>query len=203
MPNINYAFLDESSTLGSNDPYFIVAFVVVAPAQQKTIGRIPKKIGSRYFKKAPMEMKFYNNSPRIRQKILRTISVHHTQMVIFAIKQEGRHIPDDPHNYAAAVGIGISEYLNQIHPHLNLTVDRKFTSPTDRAAFEKRLRTIISAFAPNGELTEITHGSSQHNGLLQIADFVAGAAYQKYHRNNAAYFDLMAIHLSRDTLARC
>jgi len=72
-----------------------------------------------------------------------------------------------------------------------LTVDKKYTSLCERAAFEQTLRKSIKNLTPNQELSRITHGESHHNRLIQLADFIAGAANQKYNRGDSSYLNLV------------
>ncbi len=194
MPDVHYAFLDESSSLGSNDPFFVVALLLVEPSQQKQIERIPKKVSRRYLKKrkrSTHEMKFYNTTPTIRRKTIGSLSPYNVKIIVLAIEKEGRKVKDTPQNYGLIVGYAVNNYFKHFQTELNLTVDKKYTALYERAAFEQTLRQSVQGLRPNQKLSRITHGESHHNHLIQLADFIAGAANQKYNRGDPGYLDLV------------
>ena len=64
-----------------------------------------------------------------------------------------------------------------------LVVDRHFTAPAQRAAVD----TFIHRQWPEPGILTISHVDSQRNTLVQLADFVAGSAYDWYKGGEQAY----------------
>ena len=64
-----------------------------------------------------------------------------------------------------------------------LAVDRHFTAPAQRAAVD----TFIHRQWPEPGILTISHVDSQRNTLVQLADFVAGRAYDWYKGGEQAY----------------
>ena len=190
MPDTHYAFLDESSTLGSADDFFIVGILFAQPTQQKQLRRLPKKIRKHYLKKN-REIKFHDSTPRIKKLLLEEIARCEVKIAIIAVAKEKRQIQDTPHTYGLVVGTIVSNYLRTVHPILDLTVDKRYTSSKNRALFEQVVRQCANNLAANGKLTKISHQESHTNDLLQLADFIAGAANKKYNRGDAAYLEIV------------
>ncbi len=190
MTDTHYAFLDESSSLGNNDPFFVLGVVLADPIQQTQIERILKKIRRRYLKKKK-ELKFYEATPRVKEKVLKEIAGHNIKIIVFAVEKEKQRIKDTPGNYGLVVRTLVTEYLSIYHGNLNLTVDKRYTPVGERSSFDQVVQDHDQTNL-QGCLAQITHAESHNMPLLQLADFIAGAANQKYNRGDSSYLDLVA-----------
>ena len=64
-----------------------------------------------------------------------------------------------------------------------LSLDRHFTSPVQIAA----VNTFIYRQWPEAGVLSIAHVDSQHNSLVQLADFVAGCVYGWHKQQDETY----------------
>ena len=190
MPDVHYAFLDESLSLSGKKGIFVVGLLATTRSQHKRLERIPKKLRKQYAKQS-QEIKFYEATPQIRKTLLKELARFDVALAIIAVEKEGRQINDNPHNYGLVVAFILAEYLNKARSILDLTVDKRYTSSKSRASFEQTVADGINILSPKGSLTQITHSDSSKDHLTQLADFITGAASQKYNRNDASYLDLV------------
>ena len=129
--------------------------------------------------------------PRIRNKLLDKLAHYEIKVIVLAVKKEERHIADTPQNYGLIVGYAAALCLNATRRSLNLIVDKKYTSRKYRTIFDQKVAETVSFLAPDGHLMRPVHSESYRDRLIQLADFIAGAANQKYNRSNSSYLDLV------------
>jgi len=67
----------------------------------------------------------------------------------------------------------------------------EYTPFSERRIFDQVVQDYAQADL-KGRLTKIIHAESHNLQLLQLADFIAGAANQKYNRGDSSYLDLVA-----------
>ncbi|MFQ5855360.1 MAG: DUF3800 domain-containing protein [Anaerolineae bacterium] len=87
-----------------------------------------------------------------------------------------------PENYA----ILVCELLSlcwDAYPKVALSLDRHFTSPAQVAV----VNTFIHRHWPVQGMLSITHVDSQASPLVQLADFVAGCAYNWNKKGDTTY----------------
>jgi hypothetical protein len=194
MVDPHYAFLDESPSLSDPEHFFVVALVATKAAHLTTLRRLPKRVRTRVLGKQLRnvpELKFYNSDERIRQRMMTLIARQDVGLAIFIVDKQGRRIGDTPLHYGVVVGSAVRTYLTAIYPHLHLTVDKKYTSPSERTKFQQVVERMVVAAAPEATFSLTAQVESQREPLIQLADFVAGAVHHKYNRGNSLYFDII------------
>ncbi len=186
MVHQTHAYLDEAGTLSENSGYFVIAILLTAHPRplQKIIRRARqkmKKSAQKHYRRIS-ELKFHNASePR---RVLKALSDKKVEIFLVAIEIENG-VPDTPENYARVVWTILKDCLEK-YPDLSLTVDLHFNVVERRATFDRWIEKRAGKSIP------INHRDSQRDNLLQLADFVAGATYQKYARGNTAYREIFA-----------
>lgn len=194
MPPRHHAFLDESPALPDKDNFFLISLLATETSRLTSLRRLPKRVRNRLMGKKlrqVRELKFYHSDDRVRRGMLERIARGDVQVVVYVVDKEGRQVEDTPLNYGMVVGSAAATYLNEVHPQLRLTVDKKYTSPGGRKAFDGIVERLVAAQAPEGTFTLTAHAESHGGSLIQLADFVAGAAHHKYNRGDPSYFDLI------------
>jgi hypothetical protein len=183
----SYAYLDESGALPDGPGYFVVAILLThyPRSLQKIIRTAREKMkSSQPGHRQTQELKFHNASDPTKRRILAGLCNREVEIYLLALEL-GSGVPDTPENYAEAVWRILEDCLER-YPDLDLTVDLHFTAPAKRQTFDRRI------VARAGRSIAITHKDSQQDTILQLADFVAGATYQKYARGNAVYWESLA-----------
>jgi len=185
-PLIVHAGLDESGSLSADTPLFSMAIVVTPrpDALRNLIRRTALRSGKRRKRprKAPSELKWRNASQRIQSDVLLHLALVNVELFTLTVHKEGRRIKDTPENYA----ILVCETLRlcwDAYPNMALSLDRHFTSPVQVAA----VNTFIHRQWPVQGVLSITHVDSQHNPLVQLADFVAGSVYNWHKEQDETY----------------
>jgi hypothetical protein len=187
---ITYGFLDESSSLSDKPFYFCVTILTTGEKANTRLQNIIKRARKKIVKKklkSLSEIKFYNSDEKTRVFILTELTKMNVEIIAVAVDKEGRRVKDTPTNYGFIVGATAAEAL-RIHPVLNLTMDKKFTSrkQEEECMAETQKATHILA---KGK-TSVSFNppvDSTKDSLIQLADFVAGALNFKYNNNDDHY----------------
>ncbi len=185
-PSIVHVGLDESGSLTSTMPLFVMAAVITHRPEvvRNLIRRTALRSGKRLKRqrKAASELKWHNASQRIRQGVLNNLLQAEVAIFLLTVRKRGRRIKDTPENYA----ILTCELLRlcwDVYPNIALSLDRHFTSPAQIAA----VNTTIHRHWPVQGVLSIHHVDSQRSPLVQLADFVASSAYDWHKAGNPAF----------------
>lgn len=191
---ITYGFLDESPSLSDSQLFFCVDIISTAEKTnerlQNIIKRARKKMKNKKLKSLS-EIKFNNSEESIRVFVLSEIAKADIEIVAVAIDKEKRRIKDTPQNYGIVVGAAVAEAAI-LHPLLNLTVDKKFTSQKQEKEFiieAQQATQILSKGSINVSFNPPTDSKKESN--LQLADFVAGALNFKYNNKDDHYVEIV------------
>lgn len=183
---IIHAGLDEAGSLTGYTDLFSMAVVLASnpDALKNIIRRASSKSGKRLGRrrKQPAELKWRNASQRIRATVLNDLAESDVELFVLVVRKEGRRIADTPANYAILV-CELSQLCWGVYPNMALAIDRHFTAPAQRAAVD----TFVHRQWPEAGILTITHVDSQRNTLVQLADFVAGSAYDWHKRGDPVY----------------
>ncbi len=172
-------FVDEAGTLPDPEDRFVV-FAGVGTWHPRAAGKIMRRVARRMPTKGKRrrerlgEIKFSSASSKTRRNVLTALAERpDIDVILLAVDKEGRGVADTPENYAAAIS-----YLLQASDvefsQLHMMVDKHFTRPARRAAFDRRIKDLV------GSGLTIEHVDSQQDTRVQLADFVAGAALRWY-----------------------
>ncbi len=187
---ITYGFLDESSSLSDKPFYFCVTILMTREKASSRLQNIMKRARKKIVKKklkSLSEIKFYNSDEKTRTFVLTELSKTNIEIVAVVVDKEGRRVKDTPTNYGFILGATTAEAL-QIHPVLNLTLDKKFTSQKQEQecmAETQKATHILTKGKSNVSFNQPV--DSTKNSLIQLADFVAGALNFKYNNNDEHY----------------
>jgi len=181
-----YVYVDESGDLGFTERssrYYVIATAEVS--NPLIAERIIKKVRKKLKKKERNipEFKFSSSSEKIRNLILK--EAVEAEMNFSAIVLEKRMVyqrlrdkKDILHNYLTGFLIESLSYYED-EGDFRIIVDKFIMQKEKRDEFNSYMQMRISNF---GKRLEIFHESSEQHAGIQIADFVAGAVFQKYER---------------------
>jgi len=202
-------FIDESGDLGfssKSTKFFVVAYVIPKQpwALRIQIRRILKRL-HRAKKYTGSELKFSNSSYKTRLIVLKKLSKLDWESGIIIL--EKRKVKEDLRkNINILYNFTIVNYvmrniLLQLEPSepLKLVVDKSLPK-SSREAFNDYVKrkanwvwSVELGRAPplsKGQIT-VSHLSSEMEQCLQLADYVAGAAFQKYERGVQDFYKLI------------
>jgi hypothetical protein len=171
------AYVDESGNLSDpGDRY--VAFAAIVTSNPRGLRKVVKQ-ASRKGKKVRLkrqsgrEIKWWNAFDSTRRKVLNLLSRQDALIFWLVVDKEGYGIPDTSENY----GLMFCELMQEClayYPELELLVDIHFGTHVQRGAFD---RFVCSRL---GGVCKLTHIDSQQDGIIQLADFVAGAVRSQF-----------------------
>ncbi|MEI7850041.1 MAG: DUF3800 domain-containing protein, partial [Chloroflexota bacterium] len=184
---LQYAFLDESGTVGPTGTHFLVVAVLSAESARDLelpVRRALKKSGRSL---SMGEIKATHASERTNLRMLEALARHEISIVAVIVDQQNiKHMPDDPEElYRQAVSRAI-QLLMQHFPQVEICLDKRYTNQDLRYELEKHIRENLLEISSQYALIrqEISHVRKE----LQASDAVAGAFFQKYERGDARFY---------------
>jgi len=196
-----HIYLDESGDLGFNkqsSKHYAIA--VLATQHPKTIENALKryrtnlkKASSKKYRKLG-EFKFNKAPDNVKINILNIISsknvklgyVHVEKEQVYPKLQEKRN-----EFYAYICRILLDKFLIESpDPKIDLIVDRQFAKK-HRENFDNYLDWKITELLDGLKELNITHRDSYQDPCLQAVDFVCGAIYRCYNRDDPKYFEMI------------
>lgn len=194
-----YIFIDESGDLGFNkmrgSKFFVVCAIKID--DKKTLYRIIKRHRERYLKKKykeKSEVKFSNTSKENRRRILEDIK-NIENLEIFSIIIDKRNAyeyvkKDSPiRMHAFLLKILIEKCCkNPIENSSFIVIDRCFSKSqqdTLRLYLETQNENLLNS------TVEILHEKSEKDSGIMCVDFIVGAIFSKYERENISYYDII------------
>lgn len=175
-----YLGIDESGSLPDRTPWFVLAGVLTD--RPEAVGNLIRRAALRTGKRLgrprsrPSEFKWRNSSVRMRTEVLSRLARTDVEVFTLTVGKQGRRIEDTPEHYACLV-CELLAIVGKTHPDLAMRVDRHFVSAEHVAVFDTR---VHRAWPPPGAIS-IRHVDSQHDELVQLADFVAGSTHAACH----------------------
>ena len=184
-------YIDESGNLTDpNDPFVVVA-ALVAGQYDATLRRIISKEkrrlcmakGRQKKEKKVAEFKFRSVGDRTRQRILERLSVQKVELFLSIWEKGDRVIADTPNNYARLVWQLLAECLKR-YPKAPVIIDSHFNLVERRKVFDA----FIAEKA--GRSVAITHGDSNLDAGVGLADFVAGAVLYRCRQGDSRFEEI-------------
>jgi hypothetical protein len=199
-------FIDESGDLGfgqKSSQKYVIAHI--APERPDALRKKLNKTRKNLFKKSydKPEFKFSGDSERVKQKVFRVLSSY--PMVIglvviekSAVKSSLRDKPAVLYNYLV-----VNYVINNILPALQtlqnheadsitIQIDKSLTKDA-REEFDRYLqnknRRVSSNLGHFPRRIKVIHKNSCDDPCIQAADYIAGAAFRKFERNDPVYYD--------------
>lgn len=181
-------YVDESGNLTDpNDPFVVVA-ALVAEQHDVRLRRIISKErrrlhmakGKRKKRGKVAEFKFRSVGDRARRRVLERLSKQKVELFLFVLDKGDRIIADTPKNYAELVWQLLAECLKR-YPKAPVIIDSHFDLVERREAFNA----FIAEKA--GRPLAITHGDSNLDAGVGLADFVAGAVLYRCRQGDSRF----------------
>jgi len=186
--------IEESGNLGEKGTrYFVMVAIVSRRSRQllSTYKKIPKK---------DYESKFGNSSDEERKEVLTEIIDSDTQIVYVCIDKDNWN---EPYRYGNILYQKTLETLMECAMSTAPFKDMKIVVDESRSIKIGDMRavseTISSKLGKN--VKSCSKVSSSSNKCIQIVDYVAGAIWTKYEKNDSEYFDIIEekISLARES----
>jgi hypothetical protein len=210
-------YVDESGDLGFNrgsSRYLIIAYLITDDSE--AIKRVLKKYlhGAKRKRLTRKELKFSNSNKQVRQQVLSKLleADWNAGLIILdksLVKPELKEAPDALYNYTLLESLmrDLLDVYDNASP-INIYVDRSKNKRKIRdfnIYAQGKASYIWGAIlrrpvAFNLEKLRIEHPTSTENRCIQAADFVSGAAFQKYERGDSTFLDIISGRISRETL---
>lgn len=184
-----HIFIDESGTLPDpKDKFIVISGVGVKKIKEakNLINRIMASLCQRKIR--IKELKFYYAGQQTKRQFLSSIVSVDFEIFVLIIDKKDRKISDTPENFA----ILIANLVNEINlwyktERFIITIDKHFHRRIDQVNFNEFFKKQLD----NKLEYSIRHVNSQQNHLVNIADMVAGAVFQKYIGKNLQFYNLI------------
>jgi hypothetical protein len=181
-------YIDESGNLTDpNDPFVVVAALVAEQHDVKLRRIISKERrrlrmtkGKQKQERKVTEFKFRSVGDRTRQRILERLAKQKVELFLFILEKGNRAVADTPSNYAGLVWQILVECLKR-YPKAPVIIDSHFNLAERRKAFDA----FIAENA--GKPVAITHGDSNLDAGVGLADFVAGAVLYRCRQGDSRF----------------
>jgi len=178
--------VDESGTLPDpNDKCIIIAGIGIKGEKdaENIITRAMKTLRRR--KRRIRELKFYYAGERTRRQVLSSIVGSGFEIFVLVVDKKGRRVADTPENYSLLVAELAKEISLWKKAELRIIIDRHFHRVVDEQSFNACLEKNLG-----GVSYTIDHVNSKEHGVVNLADFVAGASLAKYNKNVEQFYDI-------------
>jgi hypothetical protein len=188
---VRYGFLDEAGDVGYSpgaSGKFIVAVVVVGhPERLRKAVTKTRKALVWHLRDLP-EMKATHNKPRINEKLLtRAVEIGFDAVAVVIDKTQFPRPQESEDLYRYACARAIREALERFGP-LTVTLDKRDTTKDRRQKLDK----VIYAVVEDLDMPmELHHVESHEERVLQVADAVAWALFQKHVRGNETFWQII------------
>lgn len=189
---LQYAFIDESGTVGASTGSHFLVIAVLSVGRPRDIElpvrRALKKYGHRL---SGGEIKAAKTEKAAILRMLQAIADQDVNIVAVIVDQNAIVLPpkDSEVIYRWAVTHAI-HHLVERFPRIEIHLDRRYTKEELRHALERCIREGIEDLRQ--KLVLIYQESSQGRKELQAADAVAWAFFRKYERGDSRFYNIIA-----------
>ena len=199
-------FIDESGDLGfgqKSSQKYVIAYI--APERPDALRKKLNKTRKTLYKKSydKPEFKFSGDSERVKQKVFRVLLSY--PMVIglvviekSAVKSSLRDKPTVLYNYLVVHYVinNILPVLQTLQTHetdpITIRIDKSLTKEA-REAFDRYLQNknlwVSSDLGNHPRRIKVNHKNSCDDPCIQAADYIAGATFRRFERNDPFYYD--------------
>lgn len=207
MNHVIYVFLDESGDLGfkrKSSKVFVVAYVITTNPENMRIRvkRLRKRLKSTRRRKRIVlnEFKFNRDSKKIRMilfNLLKELDFEIGYVVIDKnyVKYELRDKPTVLYNYLT-VHFVITNILSGYNPDKIIFTLDKSLPRSSRVTYDYYFTNKLhwrSLIQGNKKFSrhEVKHVDSRGEVCIQVADYIAGAAYRKFEFSDPTYYNMI------------
>jgi hypothetical protein len=186
---LRYAFVDEYGgvqVFAEKEPFLVVAAVVISTPRilESLVKQARKQFG---FKQ---ELKAARSSEKVVRWILEGIVNTDSSIVVVALdKRAIVKPPKDRENLYRQAVARLASASVQRWARLDVTLDKRYTHGYLRQKLEWYIREEIASIG--GRAVVIRQEDSRQVRALQVADYVAWAAGQKYVREHENYYQII------------
>ena len=197
-----YIFIDESGDLGFTEKstkYYVIASVETRDPRQfsRMFKKVRRSMGKK--KKDIKEFKFSKTNVNTKIKILRNIAELDIEFSAVVLKKETvyPHLQEKKqilHNYLTGFIVELIPFMGS--RDFEIIVDKFLSKGADRENFDSYLQKHVGyecqkyGLIPPRSMV-IRHESSHACAGLQVADFIAGALFTKYERNDSKFYEII------------
>jgi hypothetical protein len=195
-------FVDEAGDLGFGiraTRYFVVAYVIPSQPDRARANIIHLIRALRLHNRVSIrEFKHSRDSPKVRSKLLETIAALDVKVGVVVVNKESvelklRDKPGILYNYLCAQYI-VSGVL-ALHPGKVIVRMDKRMSAEGIKQFNQYFANKLSWKSVEADLpepeVEVYHVDSAREKCVQIADYVAGACFMKFERDDPSEYDML------------
>jgi hypothetical protein len=181
---VRYGFLDEAGdvgyTPGATDHFIVVVIVVGYPERlRKAVRKTRKALGKR-IRNIP-ELKAAGGDPRVTEKLLtHAVEIGFDTVAVVIDKRRFPQPRDHEDLYRYACARVVRESVSRFGS-LTLTLDKRYTTPDLRRQLNDAIVREVEHLKESAVLV-IEHEDSKDEQILQVADAVAWALFQRYER---------------------
>ena len=189
---IYYAFVDKSGSTAPTETSHILVIAVLGTEEPIDIRRVIHRFQKKNSSSLPSgELKARKLEPAKVKKVLDKLAQSPIQIVAVIVDPIIlNHPPQDPEDiYRWAVSRAVY-FMVERYPNVEIVLDRRYTKEPLRFELEKAIRKEITGIPDQYVL--IRQDNSSQRKELQAVDFLAWAFFQKYEKNDAQYYDLIA-----------
>jgi len=189
---IYYAFVDESGSTATTDTSHILVVAVLATEEPDSIRRAIRQYQKKNRSSLPSgELKARKLAAAQVKQVLGILAQSPIQIVAVIVDPFILdHPPKDPEDiYRWAVSRAVYHVVER-YPMVEIVMDRRYTKESLRFELEKAIRQAITSIPEQYVL--IRQDDSSQRKELQAVDFLAWAFFQKYEKNDAQYYNLIA-----------
>ena len=182
---------DESGDTGTGpraSRYLVVAGIVCPSLDllRRAVLRTRKAFG-KDLRQIP-ELKAWHMPPQITAKFLARLAALDVEFYAAIVDKHAARPADDPEDWYRLVFTEVVRQALARHTHLVITLDKRYTQPRLR---DELTQAIVAGAQTPGTTLSFVHADSWHEHALQAADAVAWGIFQKYEREDDAFYGLI------------
>lgn len=191
---MKHGFADESGDVGrakGSTRHLVIAVVLTSDPQQlrRIVAQVRKRLGKK-LKHVP-ELKAYHTPEDVIERMLRKVTEQDVEIVAVVWRKDSRIGPTDLEEGYRQVCRLVVERCVERYPQLSLTLDKRYTDPRLR---DRLVEAITNGIGPQTVLV-LQQSESRQEKALQVADAVAWSIFQKYERDNEAFYAILCERL--------
>ncbi len=199
---LQYAFMDESGTVGVTGTHFLIVAATTLPNPrdiEKPIRNAFRQALKKFGAEAVSEVKASDLDEPVVLRLLAEIAEKDVQVFITIVDQQAIRVPprDKEEIYRQAVA-GTVRRLAEKFPRLDLSIDKRHTNAHLRRLLEKAIRDEIETLPRQNVLIQQENSITRKE--LQAADAVAWAIFQKYEHHDLRFYEVIQSKVVDETV---
>ena len=191
-------FLDESGDLGftqKSSKYFVIGLLIAK--NEKEVENCVKRTRTaklkKKFKEVP-ELKFNQSNDAVRKYLLKCVSSKDIEIhgIVLKKHQVYDYLKDHRNKiYNYLTGFLMDKIITSPEERQLIVILDKFLSKESREDYNQYIKGKLSEFIKKNIKIEVEHKDAMSERCLQVVDFIAGAIFNKYERNENRYYAII------------